>query len=344
MLADNKKPEYYLRNLPLTDSLLAISNNKIANAYLKAGIAYAERFKDPVTATEYLEMLTVRFPNHELEAEAFYNLYQINKNSNAVKAETYRQRLLQKYPETEFSKILSDPEYFTRQSEQAKQSSRLYEQAYNNYLAENFNDAITLCEEGMVLYADDSLAPKFMLLRAYCYARISDERTYKEELNKLITAFPGTEESIRASEIVAYLNNEIPELFIEEEKEIAREIYIKDLSKSHMFVVVIENPAVNINMANFDVISYNIDNYTNSNFRTQGELVDNKYIMITVSGFADYQQAFDYYSAFNITQVIRNPSSDKIYSFLIDTINLATLSNDKNPERYYLFFQDNFLP
>ncbi len=344
VVADNKKPEYYLRNLPLTDSLLDISNDKIANAYMKAGMAYYEKFNDPVTATEYLEMLTVKFPDHGLIPEALYNLYQINKNSNTVKTETYRQRLLQRYPDTEYAKILSDPDYFKRQSEQAKQSGLLYEQAYNAYLAENFSETISMCEEGMALYTDDSLVPKFMLLRAYCYARITDERTYKEELNKLITAFPGTEESTRASEIVAYLNNEIPELFIEEEQEIAQEIYAKDLTRSHVFAVVIENPSFNINLANFDVISYNIDNYTNSNFRTQGELVDNKYVMITVSGFSDYQQAFDYYSAFDVAQVIRNPSSDRIYSFLIDTNNMATLSDDKNPDRYYLFFKDNYLP
>jgi tetratricopeptide (TPR) repeat protein len=343
-LTDNKKPEYYLRNLPLSDSLLAISNDKIANAYLRAGIAYSEKFEDPVTATEYLEMLAIRFPGNKLEAEAFYHLYQINKTALPTKAETYKQRLLQKYPETEYAKILSDPDYFRRQAELARESTVLYERAYNTYLAENFDEAVSLCEEGMVLYADDSLAPKFMLLRAYCYARIADERTYKEELNRLITAFPGTEESRRAAEIVAYLNAEIPELFIEEEREIASEIYVKDLTRNHMFVVVIENPAFNINVANFDVISYNIDNYTNSNFRTQGELIGGKYVMITVSGFSDYTQALDYYSAFNETQVIRNPSSDKIYSFLIDSNNLATLNDDKNPERYYLFFRDNYLP
>ncbi len=73
-------------------------------------------------------------------------------------------------------------------------------------------------------------------------------------------------------------------------------------------------------------------------------MIGGKYVMITVSGFSDYTQALDYYSAFNETQVIRNPSSDKIYSFLIDSNNLATLNDDKNPERYYLFFRDNYLP
>ena len=57
------------------------------------------------------------------------------------------------------------------------------------------------------------------------------------------------------------------------------------------FVLIITDPAFNINQATFDVISYNIDNYTNKNYRTEGLLVDNKYIMITVSGFSDYTQS-----------------------------------------------------
>ena len=40
---DYKKPEFYLKNLPLTDSLMAISNDKIATALLNAGKAYSER-------------------------------------------------------------------------------------------------------------------------------------------------------------------------------------------------------------------------------------------------------------------------------------------------------------
>ena len=51
--------------------------------------------------------------------------------------------------------------------------------------------------------------------------------------------------------------------------------------------LIITDPAFNLNQASFDVISYNIDNYTNKNFKTEGSLVDNKYIMITVSGFSD---------------------------------------------------------
>jgi tetratricopeptide (TPR) repeat protein len=340
---DYKNPEFYLKNLPMTDSLLAVSNEKIANAYLNAGQAYYEKLADPVKATESFEKLLSRFPGNELVPEALYNLYNVNKDINSAASEAYRQRLLQKYPSTEFAKILSDPEYFEKKMADIKMAGQVYLQAYNTYLTENFTEAISLCDEALKKYSTDQLAPKFLLLRAYCVARISDERTFKDELNKLIKQWPESEESKKAGEIIAYLNQEIPELKVEEEKEIAQELFVADTTSTNIFALIIAAPAFNINQATFDVISYNIDNYTNKNYRTEGTLVDNKYIMITVSGFTNYAQVLEYYNAFRIDKFVRNLSNASMFSFAISRDNINVLSKDKNPERYLLFYKENYL-
>ena len=340
---DYKKPEFYLKNLPLTDSLKAISNEKIANAMLNAGKAYSEKVVDPAKATETFESLISRFPANELVPEALYNLYKVNKAVNSAKSESCRQRLLQNYPESEYAKILFDPAYFEKKMADLKMSEKLYEDAYKTYSIEKFNDVISLCDEGLKKYPLDPLAPKFQLLRAYAVARISDERKFKEELNSVIKAWPETTESKKAEEVIAFLNNKIPELKVEEDKKIAAEIYKADTTVNHVFVLIIDDPAFNINQASFDVISYNIDNYTNKNYRTEGMLVDNKYIIITVSGFADYKQTIDYFKAFKIDQYVRNPKASKMFSFIISNENLAVFNNDKNPERYRLFFLEKYM-
>ena len=343
-LLDNKKPEFYLKNLPLTDSLMAASNERIAFAYLDAGLAYSDKIGDNVRATESLENLLRRFPSHELLPEALYTLYKINQQPNSAMAETYRQRLLEKFPSTEYSKILSDPDYYEKKHAEMKLSEETYAQAYNEYTLENFTGAISLIDEAMKKYDKSSLAPKFMLLKAYSLARITDERTFKDELNKLIKEWPESPESKKAGEIIAFLNEKIPELKIEEETVIARELFVADTTGSHVFALIIADPAFNINLATFDVISYNIDNYTNNNYRTEGTVTDKKYIMITVSGFINYTQALDYYSNFATEKLIRNSSGAKMFTFIINNSNLKILSEDKNPERYLLFFKENFLP
>jgi len=340
---DYKSPEFYLKNLPLNDTLLAASNERIASAYLNAGKAYAEKIADRGRATESFEALLKRFPANELIPEALYSLYQVNKDSNTPVAESYRQRLLEKYPSTEYAKILSDPDYYEKKLADIKMAGQMYGEAYKAYSTENFTAAISIVDEALDKYSQDMLAPKFLLLRAYSVARTTDERTFRDELNKLIKTWPDSEESKKAGEIIAYLNQKLPELKVEEEKEIAMELFIADTASTHVFALVINDPAFNINLATFDVISYNIDNYTNKNYRTEGTLVDNKYIIIVVSGFSGYTQTLDYYNTFKTEKLVRNSSGSNMYTFIISSNNLNVLTKDKNPDRYLLFFKENYL-
>jgi tetratricopeptide (TPR) repeat protein len=338
-----KKPQFYLKNLPLNDSLINISNNKIANAILNAGKAYAQQIPDTAKATETFESLINRFPLSDLIPETLYNLYTVNKVKNSTKSEIYRQQLIQKYPDNEFSRILSDPAYYAKKITELKLAEKIYNDAYSAYSGEKYNDAVAISNDALKKYPQDQLAPKFLLIRAYSIGRISDERTFKEELNNVIKTWPGTAESKRAAEIIAYLNQKIPELKIEEDKKIATEIYFADTTVNHVFILIIADPKFNMNQASFDIISYNIDNFTNKNFKTAGELIDNKFIQIIVSGFSGYNQTMDYYKAFRTEKIVRNPTGAKMMTFIISNNNLNAFKNDKNPERYLLFFKGKYL-
>jgi tetratricopeptide (TPR) repeat protein len=342
-VSDYKKPEFYLKNLPLNDSLMAISDDKIASALLNAGKAYSERLLDIDRADETLESLIKRYPSSELVPEALYNLYTINKQKNGARSEVYRQQLLQQFPASEYARILSDPAYYEKKIAEMKLAEETYDKAYTAYTEERFNDAITICNEGLQKYPQNQLAPKFQLLHAYSVARISDESSFMAELNTVIKNWPKTAESNKAEEIIAYLSQKSPELKVEADKQIAQELYKKDTTATHVFALVILDPAFNLNQATFDVISYNIDNYTNKNYRTEGTLVINKYIIITVSGFPDYAQALDYYNKFDAAKNIRNPSGKKMITFVINDENLKLLNSDTKPERYELFFKENYL-
>jgi tetratricopeptide (TPR) repeat protein len=340
---DNKKPEFYLRDLPLTDSLMAVSLDKMAGAYLESGKIYNEKFKDLKMAVQSFEFLLSHFPGSPYEPETLYSLYMVLKGENSVLAEGYRQRLLEKYPDNEFSKILSDPDYYNKKLEILREAERIYQSAYDAYLKEDFITATAAIDDATARFPKHELIPKFLLLRSYCTARTADEKSFKDELSKLVKSWPGTPEAEKALEMIAYLNKEIPQLKVEEDKQIASEIYVDEMDSPHSFIIIIQNPAFNVNQASFDVISYNIDNFTNNNYRTQGTLVDDKFVLLTVSGFTNTADAMKYYMAFNVAQIVRNPSNSSILAFIIGKGNLEALLKDKNPERYRLFFNEKYL-
>jgi tetratricopeptide (TPR) repeat protein len=342
-LTDIRKPEFYLRNLPLNDSLLKISDTKTGNALLEAGKIYSDKFSDKVKAVESFESVSKRYPGTDFDAEAIYNIYTVYRSTNDVRSEIYRQKLISSFPDNEFTRIISDPDYFRKKNEEAKESENLYKTAYEAFSNDSFEETVKLCDNGLSKFPKDPLAPKFQLLKAFALAKISDERKFKEELNILIKQWPSGEEAKRAAEIIAWLNQEIPQLKIEEDVQIAKEIYIEEPESQHVFVALIMNPSVNTNQANFDIISYNIDAYTNKNFKTQSAVVDNKFAMMTVSGFAKLSDALDYYNAFDAKRIIRNPSGATLHTFIIGKANLETFLKDKNPGRYIIFFNEKYL-
>ena len=79
---DYKKPEYYLINLPLSDSLLRISDEKIASALFNSGKVFEERIADREKAAESYEALLTRFPSNVLVPEALYSLYNLYRENS----------------------------------------------------------------------------------------------------------------------------------------------------------------------------------------------------------------------------------------------------------------------
>lgn len=343
VVPDNKKPAYYLKDLPLNDSLLKLSEENTALAYLNAGKIFDEKFSKTAEASASYETLLTRFPGSFLEPETLYNLNKLFSEQNPQRAEAYRQRLVSLYPGSEFALILSDPDYRNRKLAEAGMIQSLYSEAYNAYLAEDDLRALEITEKALSDYPGNDLALKFMLLKAYVIGRTGDLRKLTTVLDDIIRTGPDTGEGKKALELRAFLDKEAPEIKIEEDKQIAATLFDSDTTAQLSFGLVITDNTININQVSFDVISYNIDNYTNRNFRTEGSLTDDRYVIVYVSGFSGNSEAWDYFRAFSPARVLRNASATGVMTFLISSGNRAILENDKNPERYLLFFRDNYL-
>jgi len=340
---DRKSPAFYLKELPLTDSLLSLSNESIATSLFNSGRVFKERLNDNIKANEQYSELLARFPDHLLVPQALYNLCNLNNEINPALADIYKSRLINDYPDSEFAVILTDPEYFNTKLMASERAGDLYNEAYTAWENDSIAATISLCNSALSEFPDNDITPKFMLLRAYALAREVDERTLKEELNRIVRLYPQSDESRRAGEIVAYLNREVPELQIEDDRQIASEIYSTDTTGTYIFILIAKSRTLDINRLTFDVINFNIDNYTNENYSSRGELINNDHIRISVSPFKTRSNAMTYYRSFNPDNILSNVSDTEILTFIITPANLVTLGTDKGPDRYNLFFIEHYL-
>ena len=51
----------------------------------------------------------------------------------------------------------------------------------------------------------------------------------------------------------------------------------------------------------------------------------------------------EYYNNFNPSEIIMNVGESEILSFIISSSNYEGLNDDKDADKYYLFFRENYL-
>lgn len=343
--SDVKSREYYLKDLPVNDSLLKISDTKIADALYNIGRIYKDDFNDFKRSITTYEDLNHRYPANEYQLSSYYYLYELNKNLPDRQRENhYKNLILSQYPESEYAKIISDPEYFDKLKAEERQVVTLYEETYKIYLNKEYQQAIERCNYADSAYAGDELLPKFRLLKALSIGRTQDVRAFKNALTELSEAFPDSREKEKANEIAAFLDRTLPVLKEEEEVIEAQEIYAYNDSAVHYYLLVVNRFQVNVNQLIFNIINYNLDHYSQVDFETGGEMLNDTLHIITVKSFLTLSDAQDYSEKIILEEsVINELQQGDYYSFIISDENFTTLKNDKSVSKYDKFFKMKYL-
>jgi len=341
---DKYSREFYLKDLPLTDSLIQESNTRIETSMYKIGQIYLDELKDDSKATGSFEALILRFPGTSYSLAAYYYLYELsNKNGNQEKSNFYKNKIITNYPESEFAKMLSDPDYLRKRNELEREDYLLYEDLYKKYLIEQYNYVIVESERFISAKPDHDLSPKYRLLKAYALAKVSSIRDFKEALNDVVENSPDGQEKDRAKELIAFYNEEIPELKEEEEVKISVEIYKVTENEEHIVVFSIEDTSVDANQLMFNIINYNLDNYSQAEFSTNLQDVDDKVSMISIRGVGKKNETTEYLIKIledkSITDVT---TGKKISTFVISESNLGVFLENKSVSVYLKFYGKNY--
>jgi len=340
---EDQTEEYYTRNLPLNDSLVNASIEKSTVASLNEGKVLSSRLRDTTMAIKAFEYSLNEKASSSTKAEALYNLYILQKRDNPAEANTRYNQLLSQFPESDYALVLSDPDYLKKQAEISGMCSALYNNAYYSFKQSAYIDAIKTCDEALVKYPDNELIPKFLLLKAMATGGLSGEFAYKTALDTLVARYPESPEGIRAKEISDFLKNEKPEIRIAEDTQIAETIYQYNPQQPHLVLILAANTSANINQIVFDVINYNLDNFQNKGYKSEGTMEKDSYLMITVSSFANADEAMVYLRKLQASNPIRGADKAILSYYVISRENLTRFTEDKNPERYRIFYEKNYV-
>lgn len=357
-ISDPKMVEYYLQDLPLKDSLMQSSNDRIKSALFAAGRIYISTLKDTPHAVEQFDELNKRFPGSIYELSTWIELHKINHQP-----EIYRTRITQKYPESNYSKFLLNPDFF-REMERTKQLiEKKYAEATTLYRKGEYVAAGKIASEVISLQPDSFLLPKVKFVELVASGKNSSQDDFGRMLDQYISDFPGSPAKPVALKIREMIRqNALAEI----EKMIARidsagisgiqekkygkaddpfgGKYSYDEDLFHYFMLSFPKDAkVDVNRLIFDIANFNIDYYTSFDFEIEEIRLNDQINLIVVRSLPNKEEGLGYFG--NILKqkdVFKTLKDVDYHYFIASSPNYRKLIADQDLLEYLRFFVQNY--
>ena len=353
-----KTVDYYLRELPLSDSLMHLSNDRIKSALFAAGRIYYSVLNNEQKAVRMYEDLNKRYPGSIYELSTWIEFHKMK-----YQADTYRNKIIAKYPESSYAKFLLNPNFF-KDMEFAKQlMERKYEEAEMLYQKGDYSSAGKLVAEIMALQPDSLLLPKVKFIELIANGKNSSQEGFSKMLDKYISDFPLSPTRTVALKIRELIQqNSLAEL----EKMIAKidsagnsklktdhsrmvndpfdGKYSYDTELFHYFVISFPKEGkVDVNRLIFDIANFNIDYYTSFDFDIEEIHLNDQTNLVVVRSLPNKEEGLGYFGNILKQKKVFNTLKGVDYHYFIaSSPNYRKIIADQDLLEYLRFFVQNY--
>lgn len=342
---DNKSREYYLRDIPLTDSAMEASNLKLEEALYNVGLIYKDDLLDYEESIKAFEELIKRYPDGDFTMAAYYYLFELyNTVNQPAKANSYKELLSKNYPDSHMSKLLTNPDYIKELEAEQRKIEDFYEKVYSQYLNDNFSEVIRLADEGMAKYADqEDMMPRLAYLKAMSTGALKGKEALKTELDSIISRYPGSEVALEAREIVDYMYVAFPVIKEADQIREAKELYTYDPEAKHIFLMAVKTNE-DLNLVNFNLLNYNLDYFNTYDLQITLKVLGKNYNILIVREFSDNEGVARYANRVknDILQIMGEIPPENYEVLLISEENYNTLLEQREFVPYLLFHKENY--
>ncbi len=348
-----KERAYYLQDIPFTAAKLKVSKDTMIQAYYNLGFIYVEGLNDYEHAINAFQTLNNRFPDNKYTVPAYYELYMLYKTlDNQPKSDTFKNVILTRYPETDFAKLLVNPNYYKEAQSKKKEAGNLYEVTYKAFTNQQYYMVINNADIAMGKYpGDTALIPRFAYLKALSIGKIEVVDSLVAGMQRIIIKYPKSPVHALAQKVLAYLKNQrnsngepivtdstaLPELITK--------LYTFNPSSIHFFILIADNNRVDINALKIRIADFNSKSHSLENLRVNSLLLNGAQEMITVNNFDNDAKAMDYYLSIQNNPYIftKLENSGGYDDFVISADNYPIFYRNKDIKQYLRFFDKYYI-
>ncbi|MBN2669424.1 MAG: tetratricopeptide repeat protein [Bacteroidales bacterium] len=374
---DLKSRDYYLSQLPMTDSAQVASKNAIEEATYRLAKVYRERFVDYDKSIDTYLSLIDRFPETEYKLEAYYQLYQLYQLQKQTSlAEKYKDLILSQYPNSTPAKILTDPNYLAKQESEKNKTKDIYEKTYQAFQAKDYNKVIAFTQHIEKENPESPYIAKYKILKAQAIGATGNVDLMKSELNNVVKNYPESDEQALAEFMIDRINsggfknftvegqtayadnsnasnnvnnnnsnngNQTQEVIAEIEEIAPENLYEYDPNAPHLYIMAATGKISDLNRLKYNIIKYNLDYFLMFDFKVSDRKLTNNTKLILVKPLNDSKEAYKYLKLIRKNKDVYSEfNSLEMQQMIISEHNLNILLKDKDLNRYLMFFEQNY--
>ena len=358
---DPTKDAYYLQDLPLTPGAKDTANAIIAKDLYETGFMYQDLLNDTKRACASFESLIQRYPKSEYTLPAIYMLYTLYQKAGDAKGETYKNTLLTQYPETDYAKLIQDPDYYNKLAAKEKVLENKYSQVYEDFINKQWKNVVTVADEAIPNCTDLELKSQYAYLRAVAAGQVYNQDTLIVGLTNIVTQYGkmpvaelariylsnfSTEQIQKSLGIENQENKEdIIQEVIQNNTPKKESVFTFNPNEQHYVVLLVKTSEMPLQEAKQDLSNFNNTFFSLKTLTISSFLIDNKRQMITISRFDNKDDALDYYQILVNSETFQPfIEGGNIEVYAMSATNYTTFYNKKdNRKDYPEFFKDYYL-
>ncbi|NND88644.1 MAG: tetratricopeptide repeat protein, partial [Flavobacteriaceae bacterium] len=341
-----------LKDVPGSEAEIKAAEEKIIDAMFALGSLYRDRLELNSKTIEILEELNNRFPGNKHELDSWYFLYLAYTDiGNSAKARFYHDKIVEKYPETTYARVLLDPNFLESSKEEERRLNTYYNQTFLSFETGKYQDVTERAVKAVELFGPaNTLQPRFALLNAMSQGNIQGKDAYVKELRSIISKYPDTPEQKRAREILRLLGAtstsiEDKEKVGGENKKTKSETAFKlDDKKMHYVLVVINDKELSVNDAKNSLSDYHKEFHKLDKLRIAPVYIgtNRDAPVLVVRRFKSKALAMDYFDGVSKNQAAFLPDGTDFEVYPITQYNYRQVLKTKDLEGYKVFFKENY--
>ncbi|MBL7104658.1 MAG: tetratricopeptide repeat protein [Bacteroidales bacterium] len=345
---DTHSRDYYLQNIPFTEEQIAVSDSLIQEALYNLGFIYKDKLDDYPKSIESFETLLERYPGNKYLLQTYYQLFRLyTRQENFDKTEYYKNLIIDQFPESDYAKLLLDPDYYKELEARKNLAVNLYNETYEHYEEGHYYTVFTNSNRALSEFEEPrEILAKFEYLRALSLGKIEVVDSLQVALENLVAKYPDSEVTPLAQNILDYLKGPADTSAVASQKEeeiIDVSIYeFKPYSKQ-IFALVVSGAHVNINALKVRISDFNSKYYSLDNLSITNILLDASTHFVMVGNYKTIDRAMNYYNAIMSNDyVFSNLETDDYDGFVIAQENYPVFYKDKDVKKYLAFFMQNY--